>query len=914
MTNTFRPTDVLYSSQWHFSQIGQLGFRAGLSTQGIERVWRDTTGVGVAVGIWDDGVQVSHWDLNANFDATKRVTVSGQLNTGLPMTTEDGHGTAVAGLIAAAHNGQGGVGVAFDARVTPVRIFGGADDINNAWSRYLTTLDSLGQFDVTNHSYGGFPSFYAYEDVSKFAAASVSGRAGLGTINVKSAGNDNVDGNGDALDASRHTVTVAALDASGNAAWYSTYGAHVLISASAGAVTTDLLGSNAGYDGLLNGDYTDQFGGTSASGPVTAGVIALMLDANAGLGWRDVQNILAYSATGTGSIYGGASGNENNFWKWSGAKNWNGGGLHYSEDYGYGMVNAFNAVRMAEVWRILYPVASTTSNEMSVTTGALTINRAIADLNTLSYAFSVASNLELEHVSLTLSLKHTDLTDLRISLVSPSGTRMSLYDGTTGLSSTSDYGLTYTFGLDGLRGELATGKWTLDIRDAVRRDSGTLQTVTLTGYGTAAAVDDVYHYTDEVLYLLTQNGQAGRIALKDTDGGEDWINASAMYRNLQLDLRPGLSSLAGGTAFLRIDNTSWIENAIGGDGNDTIRGNTNNNLLYGMRGNDTLYGDAGTDTAGFWGSVMDYEVTSLDGMTTVFHRDSGSTDWLYGFEWLKFDDVLMADLSAQTEPEPPVPPPVTGTTGADNLSGTAGDDVLMGLAGNDTLQGNAGNDILDGGADNDTMRGGQGDDVYVIDSRRDVVIEFGNEGIDSLSTTLASYTLGNEVENLSYTGLAAFTGNGNSLANLLEGGGGKDRLSGLAGHDVLNGHAGDDMLIGGLGNDSLHGGDGKDIFRFESALNAATNTDLIADFTSGVDQIQLENATFKALRNAGVLPASSFVQGMNALAKDANDYIIYDTTAGKLYYDGDGSGKTLPILFATLTGMPSLSSTDFLIT
>lgn len=910
MTTSFRPADPLYPSQWHFGQIGQLGYRTDANTLGIERVWQDYTGSGVSVGIWDDGVQISHWDLAGNYDASKRASVDGRLNPGLPATSDDGHGTSVAGLIAAQSNGEGGVGVAFGARFTPVQIFGGADDINKYWTRYLTTLDSLGNFAVTNHSYGGFPDFSSYGDVVRFAAASSGGRSGLGTINVKSAGNSNVDGNGDALDASRHTVTVAALDTTGNVASYSTYGAHILVAAPAGSVTTDLLGNNTGYDGVLGGDYTNRFGGTSAAGPVTVGVVALMLNANSVLGWRDVQNILAYSATGTGSLYGGATTNENNVWKWNGTDNWNGGGLHYSEDYGYGTVNAFNAVRMAEVWSLLYPVAGTSANEVAVTTGTLTANRSIADRQTLSYTFNVRDNVELEHVSLRLSLKHTDFTDLRISLVSPSGTRMSLYDGSTGSGSTSDSGLTYTFGIDGLRGEMATGTWTLAIQDAIRRNSGTLQSVNFTGFGKAPTTNDVFHYTDEMLFQLTQSGQSRRVLLKDSNGGTDWINAAAMYRNLQLDLRAGAFSSAGGVDFLQIDPSALIENVIGGDGNDTIRGNSLDNTIYGMRGNDTLYGDVGTDTAGFMGRLEEFDVSSSNGVTTVVHRASGTSDVLNGFEWLKFDDVLMADPSyiavpptpepppqpePEPEPEPPAPVPITGTSRNDVLTGTAADDILLGLGGNDRLNGDAGNDLLDGGAGSDTMNGGMGDDVYVVDSSRDRVTELGNQGDDTVRTSLTHYRLGDYVENLEYQGSAAFTGYGNSLNNHLAGG------------------AGNDLLGGGLGSDWLIGGGGADTFRFDSTLNATTNVDTIADFTPGRDRIQLENAVFDALRTTGSLSASNFLADGNPVAKDRNDFILYDTDSGNLYYDADGSGPISATLFGILAGAPTIRPLDFVI-
>jgi Ca2+-binding RTX toxin-like protein len=598
VSDDFVPPDVLYTSQWHFGMIGRYGYQTSADTRGIDRVWDEFTGLGVAVGIWDDGVESTHPDLAANYDATKHVTVLGSVNNGQPVGTAP-HGTAVAGLIAGVDNGTGVVGVAFDAKITGVTIFGGADDINSQWSRYLLTLDGLKNFDVTNHSYGiGNPFFQLEEDVAKFESSALLGRGGLGTINVKSAGNSNTDTNGNALDATRFTVTVAAIgnNDTGNAASYSSYGAHILVSAPAGSVTTDRTGA-AGYNGLPGQeDYTNGFGGTSAAGPITAGVVALMLEANAGLGWRDAQNILAYAATGTGSLYSGVTTNENFAWKWNGADNWNGGSLHYSEDYGYGMVNAFNAVRMAEAWSLFYPTAATSANEAVATTGTLAVNQPIADLATLSYSFTVAQNVSLEHVALTVSLTHTWFKDLRMRLVAPDGTVMTIYNGSTGSSSTSDGTFTYTFGVDGFRGVASAGDWTLQVQDVEAPDSGTLYSVNFTGYGSTVSNNDVYHYTDEVLTVLAQSGQDGRMTLADTDGGTDWIDAAAMYRDLVLDLNAGETSTLAGTSFLAIAGGTAIENALAGDGNDDIIGNASFNALYGMRGEDSIEGGGGADT------------------------------------------------------------------------------------------------------------------------------------------------------------------------------------------------------------------------------------------------------------------------------------------------------------------------------
>jgi Ca2+-binding RTX toxin-like protein len=144
---------------------------------------------------------------------------------------------------------------------------------------------------------------------------------------------------------------------------------------------------------------------------------------------------------------------------------------------------------------------------------------------------------------------------------------------------------------------------------------------------------------------------------------------------------------------------------------------------------------------------------------------------------------------------------------------SAGGNYLSGYAGNDTLLGNAGADTLEGGNGIDAMFGGDGDDTYVVNDVSDSVSEFLNgiatTGSDKIQSS-ATYTLPENVENLTLTGTGSINGFGNGLGNTIVGNAANNDLRGRAGNDSLNGGAGDDTLEGAAGNDTLNGGSGSD--------------------------------------------------------------------------------------------------------
>jgi len=264
----------------------------------------------------------------------------------------------------------------------------------------------------------------------------------------------------------------------------------------------------------------------------------------------------------------------------------------------------------------------------------------------------------------------------------------------------------------------------------------------------------------------------------------------------------------------------------GGAGNDTLRGGAGNDTLDGGTGLDTL--DLSDGTAGIINMtlVSSTTYTSLDlsaiGLGTDLYRN------MEGVIGTEFDDTIV------------------GNATKNRLVGLAGNDSLRGEAGNDTLDGGNGNDTLDGGTGADTMSGGLGNDTFIVDSTGDRVSENAVEGTDLVQSSI-TYTLGNNVENLTLTGTTAINGTGNGLNNSLTGNSANNLLTGAAGDDTLNGDSGLDTLIGGTGADSLTGGGGADTFRLGLAdSQIATGTDTITDFVIGTDKFDGPSAVTAA--------------------------------------------------------------------
>jgi Ca2+-binding RTX toxin-like protein len=267
-------------------------------------------------------------------------------------------------------------------------------------------------------------------------------------------------------------------------------------------------------------------------------------------------------------------------------------------------------------------------------------------------------------------------------------------------------------------------------------------------------------------------------------------------------------------------------------GNDDLHGTDGGDLLNGLAGNDTMAGGDGDDVY----------VVDAAGDVVVEHA-GGGVDLVNVAFAAAGTYVLGSEIENASV--------TSAASVAVNLSGNELDNVLTGNGAANTLIGGLGNDTLNGGAGNDSLAGGAGDDLYIVDAAGDKVVETAGNGNDRVETTLASYTLAANVEDLRYTGAgtAAFTGTGNELANTLRGG---------AGSDVLNGAAGDDVLIGGAGSDKLTGGTGIDAF----VLDSLNGSDTITDFASGADQLLLSRAGLGAVGNGDLVLDRAIVRAV----------------------------------------------------
>ncbi|WP_254564661.1 SBBP repeat-containing protein [Oscillatoria sp. HE19RPO] len=413
---------------------------------------------------------------------------SGTLNNwSLELKTSNKHGTAVAGVAVGTSNNNIGIsGVAPNAEWGGIRLIADkVTDIQIADALYSNLNQAI---QVYNNSWKP-PAFWFGEQGQGLMALHqgvTTGRGGLGNVYLFGAGNDWENGeniNYNAYANSRYTIAVGAVDSRGRKPLYSQEGSALFISApssgnTGGITTTDLVGDrgwNTDGSGKFgsnypNLDYTNDFGGTSSATPVVSGVVALMLQANPNLTWRDVQHILAETANRDAIA--------------DSSPNWSGKGgdrIRHSDRYGFGLVDAASAVAAASNWTSVAP-------EVAITSGTLTVDKGIPDGpfgGGIIQEFTLDRNITLESVEVVFDGDHPYRGDLWIELTAPDGTKSLLANPSN--DDGDDY-QNWVFNTVRHWGDSSQGTWQLQVRDRVASYSGTWNSWKLNFYGTQPTV------------------------------------------------------------------------------------------------------------------------------------------------------------------------------------------------------------------------------------------------------------------------------------------------------------------------------------------------------------------------------------------------------------------------------------------
>ena len=281
----------------------------------VEDAWEQGyTGKGVVVTILDDGVEHDHPDLNANYDEQASIDLND--NDGDPYPRYDffnsnKHGTRCAGTVAAAANNSAcAVGIAHEASIGGVRILDGP--IRDVLEAKAISFNR-DYIDIYSASWGPDDDGKTIDGPGPLAKLALAdgvkkGRNGKGSIFVWASGNggkhlDNC--NCDGYTTSPYTLSVSSVSELGLVPWYSEPCSSSLATTfSSGAtgknpndpferkvITTD-----------LHGRCTAKHTGTSASSPMAAGMVALALEANPELTWRDVQHIVVRTSIPAGHL------------------------------------------------------------------------------------------------------------------------------------------------------------------------------------------------------------------------------------------------------------------------------------------------------------------------------------------------------------------------------------------------------------------------------------------------------------------------------------------------------------------------------------------------------------------------------------------------------------------------------------
>ena len=404
---------------------------------------------------------------------------------------------------------------------------------------------------------------------------------------------------------------------------------------------------------------------------------------------------------------------------------------------------------------------------------------------------------------------------------------------------------------------------------------------------------------------VIEGGLATDKASDKLDGGtgDDFITGAGGVDTItggtgsdSVDGGAGNDKITGGTDAIgdNLDGGVGNDTIIDGGGNDTVAGGAGNDSISSGGGADIITGDTGRDSINA-GAGNDEIIGGTDTLGDNLNGGAGNDDIVAGAG----SDTITGGTGIDSVDGGAGNDRITGGTDAlgDNLDGGAGNDTVTAGAGADTITGGTGLDAIDGGAGNDEISGGTdtiGDDLD------------GGAGNDSITAGDGSDSITGGTGLDSIDGGAGnddITGGTDDIGDNLDGGAGNDSVAGATGEDVIDGGEGNDVLEGGEGNDTISGGAGQDDFM----LTTTTSVDTFMDFSVTDDTISIDISIFTSITST--VTVDNLATG--DAATDANDFLVYNSSTGGLFYDADGNGPGEAVEVAVIGANLGLTSSDF---
>ena len=402
--------DPQFEHQWHLFNTVQVG-----EDMNVTGLWLEgLTGKGVVTAFIDDGLDASSLDLKDNFYTEGSYDFNEKSKTPQPRLVTDTHGTRCAGEVAAQKNGICGIGIAYESKVAGIRLLSGSIDESDeaAALNYRHHNNDIYSCSWGPPDSGGYMSGPGVIVQRAMINGVHNGRHGKGSIYVFAAGNggwlgDNC--NFDGYTNSIYTVTIGAITREGKHPEYSEpCSAQLAVAYSSAAYESSGLDAISTTDVGLN-TCTNAFGGTSAAGPLAAGVLGIALSVRPDLTWRDVQYLLRETAVPIDGPDGG---------EWQTTYS----GHRFSHVFGFGKIDAWALVHRAMHWTLVKPQAWYHSPRLvahhQLPQGPLGLESTFDITRDL---LQRANLQRLEHVTVTINVNHTRRGDISVELRSPTG-------------------------------------------------------------------------------------------------------------------------------------------------------------------------------------------------------------------------------------------------------------------------------------------------------------------------------------------------------------------------------------------------------------------------------------------------------------------------------------------------------------